>query len=75
VGNQPEANTGKSRPSSARLMFASPATFACNNNNNLLMIMLYCKHQSLWSGGKSGWQVWKSKPRSSRGQGKESVLI
>lgn len=31
-GLQPEANTGKYRPGSARFIFASPAPFACYSN-------------------------------------------
>ena len=58
MGNQPEANTGKYRPWSARFISASPATFAFKSK--LLLIMFYCKHQSVSC--KSGWQVWGSKP-------------
>lgn len=54
AGNQPKASTGKCRPLSGRFMFASPATFA--SNNNLLLIIFYCKNQSAKLSFTSGWQ-------------------
>lgn len=38
-------------------------------SNDLLLILFCRKHQCVWSGCKSGWQVWESKPRWSEDRG------